>query len=249
MAGTILKLENLSKWFGGVKALNNVSVNVNEGELLGVIGPNGSGKTTLFRLIMGVYKPDSGKIAYDGIEITKLPPYKRNRKGISLAHQIPRPFSRLTVMENLLVAAIASGRLAGKDVEEYCKDVLKLVGLYRVKDKLAGALLPFELKRLEVARALASRPKLLLLDEPAAGMREKDVEEILLLMKRVNSEGVTIILVEHRMDVVTRAVERLIVLNRGNIVAEGPVNEVINSDVVSEIYLGKGFREHVRSTA
>ncbi|MEM0216154.1 MAG: ABC transporter ATP-binding protein [Candidatus Nezhaarchaeales archaeon] len=241
----ILKTEGLSKSFGGIKALDNVSVDVNKGEVIGIIGPNGSGKTTLFRLIMGIYRPDSGKIIFEGENLTGLPSYRVCQKGIALAHQIPKPFSRLTVMENLLVAALSGGRMTRKSAEEYCQTVLKLTGLYKVKDKLAGSLLPLELKRLEIARALASKPKLILLDEPAAGMREKDVDELLEIIKLINSEGVTVMLVEHRMEVVVKAVERLIALNRGTIVAQGPVKEVMNSKIVSEIYLGRRFREYV----
>lgn len=241
----ILKTEGLSKSFGGIRALDNVSIDVDKGEVIGIIGPNGSGKTTLFRLIMGIYKPDSGKIIFEGENITGLSSYHVCRKGIALAYQIPKPFSRLTVMENLLVAAISGGRMTRKDAEEHSQTVLELTGLYRVKDRLAGSLLPLELKRLEIARALVSKPKLILLDEPAAGMREKDVDELLEIIKLINSEGVTVMLVEHRMEVVIKAVKRLIVLNRGTIVAQGPVKEVMNSIIVSEIYLGRRFREHV----
>lgn len=242
----ILKTENLSKSFGGIRAVNNVSLDICRGEILGIIGPNGSGKTTFFRLIMGIYKPDSGRIFLEGKNITGSPSYQLCRKGIALAYQIPKPFSKLTVMENLLVAAISGGGMSKKHAEEHCHDVLKLTGLYESKDKPAGNLLPLDLKRLEIARALASKPKLLLLDEPAAGMREKEIKELLGIIKLINSEGTTIVLVEHRMEVVVKAVNRLVVLNRGNIVAQGSVNEVMNSVVVADIYLGKRFREHVR---
>lgn len=244
----ILKTVNLCKSFGGIKAVNGVSIAVSRKEILGIIGPNGSGKTTLFKLIMGIYQPDSGKIFFEGQDVTGSPPHQLCRRGIALAYQIPKPFLRLTVMENLLVAAISGGGMPKRNAEEFCYEVLKLIGFYELKDKLAGTLLPLELKRLEIARALASKPKLLLLDEPAAGMRGKEIDELLEIIKLINLRGTTIVLVEHRMEVVVKAVNRLIVLNRGSVVAQGSPSEIMSSAAVADIYLGKGFHEHVRTS-
>ncbi|MEM3551143.1 MAG: ABC transporter ATP-binding protein [Candidatus Bathyarchaeia archaeon] len=238
----ILQTEKVNKFFGGIQALCDLSIQVKRGEILGIIGPNGSGKSTFFKIVMGVYKPESGKVLFDGVDITNFPPFKVCRMGIAMAYQIPKPFSSLTVMENLLVAAISGGDMPKQDAEEYCLDILKLTDLYKIKDKPAGVLLPLELKRLEVGRALASKPKLLLLDEPAAGMREKEIAELLELVKMVNSQGTTIILVEHRMDVVVKAVEELVVLNRGAVLAQGGVSQILDSTVVADIYLGRRFR-------
>lgn len=248
MSDCVLQTEKLNKFFGGIHAVSDLSIKVKRGEIFGVIGPNGSGKSTFFKLVMGIYNPDSGKIIFNGQDITSLPPYKVCRLGIAMAYQIPKPFLNLTVMENLLVSAISGGGMSTHDANEYCLKVLRLTGLYEVKDKRANFLLPLELKRLEVARALASKPKLMLLDEPAAGMREKEIAELLELIKLINSEGATIILVEHRMEVVVKAVKRLIVLNRGSVVAEGSVNQVLSSTIVADIYLGKRFGEHVQRT-
>jgi ABC-type branched-subunit amino acid transport system ATPase component len=234
----ILKGLNLTKRFGGVSAVSNFSFELRKGEKLGLIGPNGAGKTTLFNLITGVYRPDSGKIEYEGTDIVGLPPHKICRIGLVKTHQIPQHFWTLRVRENLMVALLSSRNVKHRDAEEECSKILELVGLDHRKNMQANSLLPTELRRLEIARALATKPKVLLLDEPFAGTREKEAEEFIRIIDEANKMGITIMLIEHRIGVVVKTVERLMVMHKGEKLADGAPQEILKSEAVIEAYLG-----------
>ncbi|MEM2560104.1 MAG: ABC transporter ATP-binding protein [Candidatus Bathyarchaeia archaeon] len=234
----LLEVKDLNKSFGGVRALSNLSLSVRKGELLGIIGPNGAGKTTLFNVIMGIYPPDSGDIKFQGHSIVGLPPHKICRMGIVKTYQIPRPFWNLSLLENLLVASISSRDIKLDEATQYCLKVLELVGLSELKDVQAKNLLPTQLKKLEIARALSCKPTLLLLDEPAAGLRGKEIEDLINLINEIRQTS-TIILVEHRMEVVLKLSERVIVLHRGSKFYEGTPEEVLRSEDVVKLYIGE----------
>ncbi len=241
----LLKLDGVTKRFGGLIAVNSVDLVVEEGEKLGIVGPNGSGKTTLYNLISGVYMPDEGRIFFEGKEITKMPPHERTKLGIARTFQIPRPFGSATVRENVAIGAMF-GR-ANADVDEALEiadDCLKLVGIYELRDKEAKLLTPLEKKLMELARALAMKPKLLLLDELLAGMNPKNIGEILELLSKVKQEEdiAVIAMVEHLMHAITKFAERVVVMHQGQKLIEGPTLEVLNHPKVVEVYLGEKLK-------
>jgi branched-chain amino acid transport system ATP-binding protein len=237
-----LSVRQVTKRFGGVAALSDLSFDVEHGELLGVIGPNGAGKSTLLSLIKGAHRPTSGEIVFDGEHrIDRMRPHAAARLGISRAHQIPRPFGRMTVRQNLLVAA-HSAREGGADVDE----VLELCGLTDHAAREAGTLTLLDLKRLEVARALALDPQLLLLDEVAAGLVGHEIDEITGLIASVHERGVTIILVEHVQALVQALAQRVIVLDFGRQIATGTPAEVADDPEVIRVYLGTGGAKSLR---
>jgi branched-chain amino acid transport system ATP-binding protein len=235
-----LSLRSVTKRFGGVAALSDLSLDVAPGELLGVIGPNGAGKSTLLSLINATQRPSSGEIVFDSEHrIDRLRTHRAARLGIARAHQIPRPFPRMTVRQNLLVAAHSSGRrlaVSGGEVDE----ILDLCGLQDRAERLAGTLPLLDLKRLEVARALALTPRLLLLDEVAAGLVAHEIDEITELIDGVHRRGVTIILVEHVQALVQALAERVVVLDFGRQIAAGTPGEIAADPDVIRIYLGSG---------
>ncbi len=241
----LLKLEGVTKRFNGLVAVNSVDLVIEEGEKLGIVGPNGSGKTTLYNLISGVYMPDGGRIFFEGKEITRRPPHERAKLGIARTFQIPRPFGSATVRENVAIGAMF-GR-ANADVEEALEiadDCLKLVGIYELRDKEAKLLTPLEKKLMELARALAMKPKLLLLDELLAGMNPRNIGEILELLDRVKREEniAVIAMVEHLMHAITKFAERVVVMYQGQKLIEGPTMEVLNDPKVIEVYLGEKLK-------
>ena len=234
----ILKLENLSKSFDSITAIDAVDLEVTQGEALGVIGPNGAGKTTLFNLVTGLLRPDTGSVWFDGRDITHAPPRVRCIAGIGRSFQIPHPFESLTVFENLLVAAIHGRRRREAQVIDACGEILERTGLIAFANRRAGMLNLLGRKRLELARALASAPRLLLLDEIAGGLTEAECAELVQLVKDIKNSGVTIVWIEHVVHALVSVVSRLVVLNFGRKIVEGEPRTVMVSDDVREIYMG-----------
>ena len=234
----ILKLENLSKSFDSIRAIDAVDLEVAQGEALGVIGPNGAGKTTLFNLVTGLLRPDTGSVWFDGRDITRAPPRVRCIAGIGRSFQIPHPFESLTVFENLLVAAIHGRRRREAQVIDACGEILEQTGLIAFANRRAGMLNLLGRKRLELARALASAPRLLLLDEIAGGLSEAECAELVQLVQDIKNSGVTIVWIEHIVHALVSVVSRLVVLNFGRKIVEGEPRSVMASDEVREIYMG-----------
>ena len=236
----MLKLSGLSKRFGGVVAANQVSFEVKGGEIFAVIGPNGAGKSTLLNLISGLVRPDSGKIEFLGLDITGAVPEVRAWKGLGRAFQIVQPFHQMTVRENLLVGAIY-GKPATSlpDAQKVVQEVLSLTGLLPKAEVPAGELSLLEDKRLEMARALCTQPKLLLLDEVMAGLRPGEAMEAVELVKKVRDSGVTVLFIEHLMPVVRALADRVVVMDYGQVIADGKYDEVAANARVREAYLGR----------
>ena len=234
----ILTLEKISKRFGAVVVATNVDLALGDGEALGIIGPNGAGKTTLFGIITGTVAPDAGRVVFDGTDITRMTPERRCRRGIARSFQIPQPFTGMTVFENAVVAAAFGEGRAERDVYAECAALLDRCGLAEKANRVAGSLTLLDRKRLELARALATRPKLLLLDEVAGGLVEHECAELVALIKEVRSTGISIIWIEHVVHALIASVDRLVVLHGGGFIAEGDPDTVIRSPQVSEIYMG-----------
>ena len=231
----------MSKRFLGLQALKEVSLHLEEGEILAVIGPNGAGKSTLLNLLSGLLRPDSGRILFQGQDITHLPPEARTHLGLGRAFQIVQPLPELTVRENLLVGArFGKPQVRQKEAEAWVEEVLRLTGLERRAEALAGELTLLEDKRLELARALATRPRVLLLDEVMAGLRPKEAEEAVALVRRIRDAGVSILFIEHLMPVVRALADRVVVLDYGEVIAEGTYQKVAQDQRVREAYLGRG---------
>jgi len=239
MKAPILSVKNVHKHFGGLAAVIDVSFDVQAGAMLGLMGPNGAGKSTLLNIISGEYKPDSGSIQFEGQDITGLPPYRICRLGIARTFQIPQPFVNLTVLRNLMIAAEYGRNLGEAAAEREALKILDIVDLSDKKDMFARDLAAITLKRLELARALASNPAVLLLDEVAAGLTEEEIPRMLEILQQVREMGITCILIEHIMRVMTKAVDRIIVLDEGMKIAEGTSHKVMEDKKVIEAYLGE----------
>jgi len=234
----ILALEKISKRFGAVVVANGIDLVLTEGEALGVIGPNGAGKTTLFGIAAGTVAPDAGRVIFAGADVTRLTPERRCRLGLARSFQIPQPFSGMTVFENLVVsAAFGSGRRE-RDVYAECADVLTRCGLLDKANRQAGALTLLDRKRLELARALATGPRALLLDEVAGGLTEHECADLVALIRQVHRSGVSIVWIEHVVHALVAVVDRLVVLHGGSFIAAGEPQTVIRSAAVQEIYMG-----------
>ena len=234
----LLQLSSVSKHYGALKAVDNVSIAVEDGEALAVIGPNGAGKTTLFNLIAGDAAPTQGQIDFQGSNMTAMPPHARSRLGIGRSHQIPHPFANMTVFENLLVGAIYGGQTSERQGYGRCADVLKVTGLYDKANVPARTLTLLQRKRLELARALAIQPKLLLLDEIAGGLTEYECGELVKTIKDIHGRGTTIVWIEHIVHALVSVASRLIVMNFGQILAQGVPHEVMADARVREVYMG-----------
>ena len=234
----VLQLEKLNKSFGAVVVSDDLSLSVAAGEALGVIGPNGAGKTSMFNLITGASKPDSGKILFDGNDITRMSISDRARSGMARSFQVPQPFSGLTVFENAMVAATQAANLRGIRARQLCLENLERTGLLQRANSPAGSLTLLERKRLELTRAMCTRPKLLLLDEIAGGLTDKECVSLIQTVKTLHQSGVAIIWIEHVVHALIAVVDRLIVLNFGSKIAEGEARLIMQSPEVQEIYLG-----------
>ena len=241
MTAPLLKVAGISKHFGGFTALNEVSVDIVPGERFGLIGPNGSGKTTLINCISGALRNDGGSITFDGKEISKLPAYKRTRLGIGRSFQIPRPFRSMSVLENLIVPlefVAHRGTMHTADVSGEAMHLLEQMGLAAKAETLSGQLTQVELRKMELARAMAARPRLLISDEAMAGLSGSEIDEVLAILFKLNETGITIIMIEHIMAAVMRFSQRVMCLDAGKIVCSGTPAEVVANPDVQRAYLG-----------
>ena len=235
---SILELKNISKSFGGVVVAKDLSFSLPRGDALGIIGPNGAGKTSLFNLITGTIEPDKGNIFFENDNIKKLDVAARCRKGIARSFQIPQPFSGMTVLENALVSATQGANISIANAENHCIDILELTGLLRKANTLAGELTLLERKRLELAKALATKPKILLLDEIAGGLTEQECQVLIKVILNIMRENISIIWIEHVVHALLSVVQRLLVLDFGTKLADGNPSEIMKSKTVQKIYLG-----------
>jgi len=234
----LLSLEKISKRFGAIVVADAIDLSLAEGEALGIIGPNGAGKSTLFGTITGAVAPDRGRIIYAGRDITAVSPARRCRMGLARSFQIPRPFGAMTVFENLVVAAAFGGGRRERDCYDGCMEILARCGLADKANRHAGSLTLIDRKRLELARALATSPRVLLLDEVAGGLTEHECVALVDLIKAVRKQGVSIIWIEHVVHALLAVVDRLVVLHNGGFIAEGEPHAVIRSAAVADIYMG-----------
>ena len=234
----ILALENISKRFGAVIVADSVDLALNDGEALGIIGPNGAGKTTLFGIATGTVAPDAGRVVFSGEDITRLQPERRCRRGLARSFQIPQPFSGMTVFENVVVAAAFGANERENAVYHRCAELLERCGLADKANTRAGGLTLLDRKRLELARALATKPRVLLLDEVAGGLTEHECSALVALIKDVRASGISIIWIEHVVHALLAVIDRLLVLHGGKFIAAGDPHTVIRSQQVAEIYMG-----------
>jgi branched-chain amino acid transport system ATP-binding protein len=241
MTGTLLTVSGLGKRFGGFVALSEIELQVAEGERLGLIGPNGSGKSTLVNCLCGTLRNDTGQVTFDGHRLDGLPAHQRTRLGMARSFQLPRPFPTLTLAENvrvpILYAADVRGR-AGTDPRQRCEALLDMVGLLPKANLKPADLTQIEMRKLELARAMASEPRLLIADEAMAGLSHQEVDDILALLMKLNAQGVTIVMIEHIMRAVLAFSQRLVVLVAGRKIADGDPKDIIRQPDVVAAYLG-----------
>ena len=237
----LLQVRGVSKHFGGFTALDKVNVEVGKGERFGLIGPNGSGKTTLINCISGALFNDGGSIRFEGEEISQLPAYQRTRRGIARSFQIPRPFGSMSVLENLIVPleyVVHRGSLHTADTRGEAMEILKGMGLADKADMLSNQLSQVELRKLELARAMAARPRLLISDEAMAGLSSNEISEVLELLFKLNAAGITVIMIEHIMQAVMKFSQRVVCLDAGQIICEGTPASIVQDPGVQKAYLG-----------
>ena len=234
----LLALQSVSKSYGALKVTDDISLSVTEGQTLGILGPNGAGKTTLFNLISGDVRCDRGHVLYEGRDITGLKAHQRCRAGIGRSYQVPQPFSNMTVFENLVTAACFGGGQPEHEAWETAHEVLLHTGLLPHANKPAGGLTLLNRKRLELARALATRPKLLLLDEIAGGLTEHEANQLVDELRRIKAQGVTMIWIEHVVHALLSIADRLFVINFGQLLAEGEPRAVMDDPQVRRVYMG-----------
>ncbi len=235
---TILSFNNVNAGYGRVRILNDLSFEVKKGEVYGVIGPNGCGKTTMFNALIGLIMPTQGEIIYDGKNVTKMKANDRCRLGIGRTYQVPRPFEGMSVFENCLVAAVHGAGHSEKEGRRVAMDALKLTELYDKREVRAGELTLLDRKRLEIARALGTEPKLLLLDEVAAGLTEAEVQDVMKMVATLKAEGYSIIWIEHVIQTMVESTDTLMCMAQGHNLIVGKPLEVMNSKLVEEVYLG-----------
>jgi len=237
---TLLELQDLTVRFGGLCAVNKLNMKVNTGEAVGLIGPNGAGKTTAFNLVVGVYKPSEGKVIFDNEDITGLPPNEICKKGIGRTFQVVKPFGKMTVLQNIMAGAFVNTAKT-QEARQIASEVMEKMGLQSKRDKLAASLTIPERKRLEMAKALATRPKLMLLDEVLAGLNPTEIQDAVLLIKSMIKDGVTILMIEHVLQATMAICERIVVLNYGQKLAEGTPEQVTGNEEVIKAYLGDDY--------
>ena len=238
----LLELEGVSRRFGGLRAIHNLSLSVAPGELLGVIGPNGAGKTTLVNVITGVHRPSAGSVRFAGRDISRARPWQAARLGIARTFQVVQPFPEMTVMENVAAAAMFAGEAKyGSEASERAREHLRFVGLNEFVDRPAAALTLAMRKRLELAKSLAMRPKLLLLDEVNAGLNSSEVNHALELIRAISARGITILIIEHLMKVVLSLCHRIVVLHHGELIAAGAPEQIVQDPRVVQAYLGRRY--------
>ena len=238
MAESLLKVSGVSKHFGGFTALADVSLDIATGERFGLIGPNGSGKTTLINCISGLLRNDAGSIRFDGEDISALPAYQRTRRGIARSFQVPRPFHSMSVLENLLVPSAYVMHMKDSEGEARAMEILGSMGLAAKAELHASQLSQVELRKLELARAMAARPRLLISDEAMAGLAGNEVDEVLQILFKLNETGITIIMIEHIMQAVMRFSQRVVCLDAGKIICEGTPASIVQNPDVQKAYLG-----------
>lgn len=244
----LLECKNVTKRFGGLVAVDDMTFSIDQGEMMAIVGPNGAGKTTMFNLINGVFPADEGTITFEDVDVTRFPAYKRAHLGMGRTFQIPRPFASATVQENIAIGAMfgaAGSEIGVEQAMEMADHYINLIGLKDHRDKPAGGLTPIEKKLVEIARALAMKPKLLLMDEAMAGMNPKDIDEMVSFIKQIReTEGIAIVsMVEHIMRAVAGLAERVIVMHQGALLVDEPTREALTDPKVIEVYLGQPAEE------
>jgi len=237
--GAVLAGLGLSKRYGDLQVLSKVEFSVGDSEAVGIVGPNGAGKTTLLSVLAGSVTPSAGTVILDGEDVTRLRPELRCRRGIGRAFQIPRPFGGMTVLENVIVGAAYGARLTHKDLYKRCVEVLELCGLVNLANRRAESLGLLHRKRLELARSLATDPRVLLLDEIGAGLTDAEAVELVSTIRQLRQIGISIVWIEHIVHVLLQVVDRLICMDAGRVIAEGKPEEVLRDAVVVDAYLGK----------
>lgn len=235
---TLLEAKNITKRFGGLVAVNDLSLSVEKGEILGMIGPNGAGKTTAFNMISGYYEPNEGQVIFDGKDITGTRPHEICKLGLTRTFQVVKPFPQLSVLDNVVVGAY--NRTNDKqEAQEKAREILDFLGMGDMVKQLAGGLSVAGRKRLEIAKVLATGPKMILLDEAMAGLRPTETDEIIELVRQVSQQGVALLLVEHVMKVIMSLADRIVVINHGEKIAEGEPQKVVQDKAVIDAYLGE----------
>jgi branched-chain amino acid transport system ATP-binding protein len=239
VASALLEVEGVTKRFGGFTAVNRLTLHVKAGERFGLIGPNGSGKTTLINCVSGSLPVDGGRILFDGHDITDLPAHRRTRLGVVRTFQIPKPFSSMTVLENLDIPLEYAAHRRAREADADAADILRSIGLEAKAHLRPAGLTQIEMRKLELARAMAARPKLLISDEAMAGLSSAEVDDILAILFRMSEQGITIIMIEHIMRAVMRFSERIVVLDAGERIAEGTPDQIVRDPAVEKAYLGE----------
>ena len=250
MSTAILVADRLSQYFGGIHAVDDLSFALKEGEIVALIGPNGAGKTTLVNLMTGVHQPSSGRIRFQGEDVTGQRPFEAARRGIARTFQIVQPFPRMTVLENVAAGALFGGAQPSVGAAmDIAREQLDLMGLAQFADRPASALTLAGRKRLELAKSMAMRPKVLMLDEVNAGLNASEIDGALRLIRQIAERGVTILIIEHLMKVVMSLAQRVLVLHHGQLIAEGSAGEIVRNPRVIEAYLGEKFARRVTAEA
>jgi branched-chain amino acid transport system ATP-binding protein len=234
----VLKTEDLTRYFGGLAALNRVSIEIRANEILGIIGPNGAGKTTLINVIAGIYLPTEGRILFDDNDITELSAHMRCRRGIGRTFQLVRPLSDLSLLENVMVGALFGQGIGKREAREKAQEICNFMGIADVQRNVTR-LTALETKKMEIAHVLATQPRILFLDEIMAGLNTDETMEVIELVRKIHEQGITIVVIEHVMRVIKELTHRAVVLDWGEVIAEGPYEEVSNNPQVISAYLGE----------